>query len=139
MWLSPVLTVGNALKQIKKAYFRNNFFENTLFTCLPECECALHLADVVIENGLRAEALRQVEAVLDLERLAEGTLLSAGAHDTGGDARGVAGLDGRVRDLARDALLPELQVGRGQGRAGDARVQERVGDVERGALFGDFC
>ena len=36
--------------------------------------------------------------------------------------------------LARDALLPQIEVDPGEGVAVDARVEEGVGDVEDGAL-----
>ena len=100
----------------------------------PEGKSALDFAHVVIEDVLAGEGLGQVEAVLDLEGLAEGPLLGAGAHDAGRHAAGVAGLDVDLGDGAGDALLPKLQVDVGQGVAGDPGVQERVGDVEQTPL-----
>lgn len=35
-----------------------------------ECKCALHLTDMIIQNGLRAESLCQLKAIDDFERLA---------------------------------------------------------------------
>ena len=75
-----------------------------------------------------------MEAVFDLERLAERPLLRAGAHHAGRDSPGVARLYADVVDLAGDALLPEVEVDAGEGVAVDARVEEGVGDVEDGAL-----
>ena len=43
----------------------------------------LHLADMVVQDGLGSEGLCQVEAVLDLEGLTKGALLGASAHHTG--------------------------------------------------------
>ena len=77
-----------------------------------------------------------MEAVLDLERLAQGPLFGTGAHDTGRDPSGVPGLDAHVADFAGDALLPELQVDSGQGVAVDPGVQERIRDVEESPLDG---
>ena len=64
-----------------------------------EGKCALHLAHVVFEDGLRAKGLGQMEAVFNLERLAEGPLLGAGTHDAGGDPAGVACLDANITYL----------------------------------------
>ena len=101
-----------------------------------EGEGALHLAHVVLEDGLPGEGLRQVEAVLDLEALAERPLLGACAHHAGARPPRVAGFDVEVVDLARDALLPQVEVEAGEGVAVDPRVEEGVGDVEVGALDG---
>jgi hypothetical protein len=64
-----------------------------------ECKGALHLAHVIFEDGLWAEGLRQVETVLDLERLAERSLLGAGAHYARGHASGVAGFNTHITNL----------------------------------------
>ena len=100
----------------------------------PEGEGTLDLAHVVVEDVLSGEGLGQVEAVFDLEGLAEGPLLGTGAHDAGADPAGVSRLDVDLGDGAGHALLPELQVDVGQGVAGDPGVQERVRDVEQAAL-----
>ena len=87
----------------------------------PEGEGALNLANVILEDPLRTEiwsiklmksksqvkcknqflpeGLREVEAVFDLEGLAERPLLGAGAHHAGRDAPRVARLDAHVVNL----------------------------------------
>ena len=112
---------------------------NLVLSCLdvwkgPEGEGALDFADVVVQDVFSGEGLGQVEAVFDLERLAEGPLLGAGAHDAGRHAAGVTGLDVDLGDGAGHPLLPELQVDVGQGVAGHPGVQERVGNVKQTTL-----
>jgi len=71
-----------------------------------------------------------VQAVIDLERLADGPLLGAGAHGAWRNPVGLARLDVDAADGAADALLPVVDVDSGKGVAGYSRVQEGVGDVE---------
>lgn len=100
----------------------------------PECERALDLAHVVLQDGVRRERLGQVEAVLYLERLADGPLLGARAHGAGRDPFGVANVDRRRAHVAHDPLLPQVELDGGQGAARHPGVQERVGHVEHGPL-----
>ena len=104
---------------------------------LGECsegEGTLDLAHVVLQDGVRAERLREVETVLNLETLAHRALLGAGAHGARRDPLGVSNLDPGPADVAADPLLPQVEVDGGQGGAGHPRVEERVGDVKHGPL-----
>ena len=59
-----------------------------LWKC-PECECALDLADMVLQDVRLREGLRQVETVFNLQALAHRALLGARAHGARGDALSV--------------------------------------------------
>ena len=76
----------------------------------------------------------QVEAVVNLERLADGALLGAGAHGAGRHPVSFSGLDVDAADGAADALLPVVDVDSGQGVAGHSGVQEGIRDVEGRSL-----
>ena len=76
----------------------------------------------------------QVEAVVNLERLADGSLLGAGAHGAGRHPVSFSGLDVDAADGAADALLPVVDVDSGQGVAGHSGVQEGIRDVEGRSL-----
>ena len=76
----------------------------------------------------------QVEAVVNLERLADGALLGAGAHGAGRHPVSFSGLDVDATDGAADALLPVVDVDSGQGVAGHSGVQEGIRDVEGRSL-----
>ena len=99
-----------------------------------EGEGTLDLAHVVLQDGVRAERLREVETVLNLETLAHRALLGAGAHGARRDPLGVSNLDPGPADVAADPLLPQVQVDGWQRGAGHSRVQERVGHVEHRPL-----
>jgi len=75
-----------------------------------------------------------VEAVFNLERLADRPLLGAGAHGAGRDPLGVPDLDVGAAHVAGESFLPEVEVDGGHGRAGHPGVQERVRHVEHGPL-----
>ena len=72
----------------------------------------------------------QVKAVVNLQRLADGPLLGAGAHCARGHAVSFAGLDVDAADGAADTLLPVVNVDSGQGVARHPGVQEGVGNVK---------
>ena len=76
----------------------------------------------------------QVEAIVDLERLADGTLLGAGAHSAGRDPVGLARLDVDPAHGTADPLLPVVDVDSGQRVAGHSGVQEGIRDVEGRSL-----
>ena len=76
----------------------------------------------------------QVEAIVDLERLADGTLLGAGAHSAGRDPVGLARLAVDPAHGTADPLLPVVDVDAWQRVAGYSRVQERIGNVESRTL-----
>ena len=75
-----------------------------------------------------------MEAVLDLERLAQRSLFGTGAHDAGRDPPRVSRLDVDVAHLAGDSLFPQLKVDPGKSVTVDARIQERIRDVKERPL-----
>jgi len=75
-----------------------------------------------------------MEAVVNLERLADGTLLSAGTHRARRDPVGLSSLNVDAADRAADTLLPVVDVDTRKRVARHAGVQERVRDVESRAL-----
>ena len=84
----------------------------------------------------RFKCFYQMKAVVDFERLADGTLLGAGAHGARRDPVGLPGLDVDAANGTADPLLPVVDVDAGQGVAGYPGVQERVRDVEHRTLNG---
>jgi len=69
-------------------FFLSNLWES------PESKGTLDLADVVLQDGLLRETLSQMEAVLNLEGLADGSLLGARAHCARRYALGVTNIYG---------------------------------------------
>ncbi len=120
-----------------------------------EGERALDFTDVIVQNVCAGETLSEVEAVLDLERLAKRPLLGASAHRARAHLKKrivfyvprirvelvghgvkftypfcVARLNGLTANIAGNPLLPQLEVDFGQCVAWNPRVQEWIGNIE---------
>ena len=76
----------------------------------PECEGALNLAHVILQYRVGGECLGQMEAVVNLQGLADWALLGAGAHGAGRHPLGLPDVYGSVPHTARHSLLPQVQV-----------------------------
>ncbi len=74
--------------------------------------------------------LCQVEAIFDLEGLAEGPFLGTRAHDAGRDPASISSFYASLPHPTSYAFLPQFQVDGGQSGARDPRIKEWVGYVE---------
>ena len=76
----------------------------------------------------------QMQAVVNLEGLADGSFLCAGAHGAGWHTMCFPRFDVDSSNWTADPLLPVVNVDAGQGIAGNSRVQERIRDVKHRPL-----
>ena len=120
IWLGRMLCTGLSLRSQICLNF-TSFAETKmplLFCNLwegSEGKGALDLADMILQNCVRAESLGEVETVFNLEALAHWPLLGAGAHCARRDPLRVSDLNPRPTDIAADPLFPQVEVDSRQG------------------------
>jgi hypothetical protein len=75
-----------------------------------------------------------MQAIVDLKRLANRTLLCTGAHSARRNPVGVTSLDVDTTDRTADSFLPVVNIYARKSVTRYSRVEERVRDVEHRTL-----
>ena len=75
-----------------------------------------------------------MEAVVNLQRLADWSLLRARAHRARGDTFCLANVYRSISDTTLYSLLPQVQVDRGKSRARNPWVEEGIRNIKHDSL-----